>query len=127
MNTVCSLATVTHSVVVHARNTLDSGCCSQTISFIISVTIELLCRYFASDERGVTGVLQLCHLMITQPTWSEGGFKRAKTTIVSNSRAVMKSMERANHDKMLQAVFGDDRRCALALLTFTPSCHFLNR
>jgi hypothetical protein len=70
------------------------------------------CRYFSSDERGLRSVLQLCHLMISQPTWSAGGFERAKTTILSNSRAVMKSMERANHDKILQAVFGGDRRCA---------------
>ena len=58
-------------------------------------------------------MLQLCHLMIAQPTWTEGGFARAKTTIASNSRAVMKSMERANHDKILQSVFGGDRRCAI--------------
>jgi predicted Zn-dependent peptidase len=66
--------------------------------------------HFSSDEVGVRGVMELCHLIVTDPTWTEGGFKRAKTTAESNARALQRSMERANTDKILAALFGEDRR-----------------
>jgi predicted Zn-dependent peptidase len=66
--------------------------------------------YFSSNEAGLRGIFQLCHLMVTAPNWTESGFKRVKTTIESNSRAVNKSLERANFDKILLAVFNGDRR-----------------
>jgi hypothetical protein len=59
---------------------------------------------------GLRGIFELIHLMVERPTWNQKAFQRACTAIVSGSRAVQKSLERANHDRVLELVYGPDRR-----------------
>ena len=94
------------------REEIEMFCLARLINCYIDTDPEnnFIDWYSSSDTRGLRGMFELCHLMIMQPCWTESGFRRAKTTILSNSRAVNKSMERANHDKILHMVFGEDRR-----------------
>jgi predicted Zn-dependent peptidase len=61
-------------------------------------------------DAGLRGIFELIHLMVERPTWNQKAFERACTAIVSGSRAVQKSLERANHDRVLELIYGPDRR-----------------
>lgn len=63
-----------------------------------------------SKHAGLRGIFELIHLMVERPAWNEKAFERACTSVVSASRAVQKSMERANYDRASEAVYGADRR-----------------
>lgn len=109
---------VTHAVSeggtmgTFCREEIEMFCLARLINCYIDTDPEnnFIDWYSSADPKGLRGMFELCHLMIVQPCWTESGFQRAKTTILSNSRAVNKSMERANHDKILHMVFGEDRR-----------------
>jgi predicted Zn-dependent peptidase len=67
-------------------------------------------HHYSDLVAGLRGIFELIHLMVERPTWNRKAFERACTAIVSGSRAVQKSLERANHDRVLELVYGPDRR-----------------
>jgi hypothetical protein len=50
------------------------------------------------------------HILISKPGWNEKAYTRACSAVVSASRAMRKSMEHANLDRIVQRIYGDDRR-----------------
>ena len=50
------------------------------------------------------------HLIVTDPRWNERAYERACNAVISAGRAVTKSLEHANLDKVARMVYGPDKR-----------------
>lgn len=50
------------------------------------------------------------HLIIAKPGWNDKAYERACSAVVSASRAVRKSLEHANLDRIVERIYGPDRR-----------------
>ena len=54
-------------------------------------------------------VLQLVHLFLNAPVWSEAAMERAKGVWISHHRSLTKSLERSTADRVMDAMLGPER------------------
>lgn len=62
-----------------------------------------------AGENGLKAVLELLHLFVTEPCWTEGAMYRAKQAFRSHYLSLPKSLERSTADLILTSMLGSDR------------------
>ena len=63
----------------------------------------------SSGDNGLKAVLELLHLFVTEPCWTEGALYRAKQAFRSHYLSLPKSLERSTADRILTSMLGSDR------------------
>ena len=62
-----------------------------------------------AGDGGLVSVLELVHLFLNAPVWSEAAMERAKAIWVSHHRSLTKSLERSSADRVMDAMMGPER------------------
>ena len=62
-----------------------------------------------TGDGGLLSVLELVHLFLNAPVWSEAAMERAKGIWVSHHRSLTKSLERSTADRVMDAMLGPER------------------
>lgn len=69
-------------------------------------------------------MLELVHLFLDAPVWSEAAMERAKAIWISHHRSLTKSLERSSADRVYDAMLGPER-LLLLLPMHVPLCTLL--
>lgn len=72
--------------------------------------------HWHAGEGGLLSVLELVHLFLDAPVWSEAAMERAKAIWVSHHRSLTKSLERSSADRVYDAMLGSERFAYLLAL-----------
>ena len=62
-----------------------------------------------AGDGGLVSVLELVHLFLNAPVWSEAAMERAKGIWISHHRSLTKSLERSTADRVMDAMLGPER------------------
>ena len=69
-----------------------------------------------AGDGGLLSVLELVHLFLDAPVWSEAAMERAKAVWISHHRSLTKSLERSSADRVMDAMLGPERSLVQSLL-----------
>jgi len=100
------------SLGVWERPQIELFCICHLINVVLDVDEEWIVMdvHFAVGQGGLTGVLEMAHLMLEAPDWDQAALDRAKSLYISHYRSLEKSLERASADRVMNAMLGPDRR-----------------
>ena len=94
------------------RDQTEIFCLSRLINCIIEANEEFMYIdfHFAVGEGGLRAVMELVHLLVESPDFTESAFERAKQSHMSNYRGINGSLERTTSDRLLRALLDNDNR-----------------
>ena len=94
------------------RDQVELFCISRLITSQLECDEEFVFMdaHFAVGDGGLRAVLEMVHLLLSDPAWEEGAAERARQVYISHARSLDKSLERSSSDRVVTAMLGGDRR-----------------
>lgn len=94
------------------RDQTEIFCLSRLINCLIEANEEFIYIdfHFAVGNGGLQAVMELVHLLLQAPRFTEAAFERSKQSHVSNYRGINGSLERTTSDRLLRALLDNDNR-----------------
>ncbi|KAK9797772.1 hypothetical protein WJX73_010222 [Symbiochloris irregularis] len=113
------------AVVIGTRTMSESGTVGDftreqielfSLSELVTCMLEAEGEYismdstFSSGEEGIRPAMELAHMFLQQPQWTEAALKRAKQAFIAFHRSLAMSLDRGCSERVMNLMLGPDRR-----------------